>query len=413
MNDPNAELKFARLRRMQRLATSLLIAMLALLALSATFKSAHPWLQWVQAFAAAASVGAIADWFAVVALFHHPLGVPFPHTAIVPANKDRIGASLGEFVEHNFLTAENVIRKLEARNLSSFGADWLSHRPNSEHLAERACALIPNMLDALGDEDVKRFVDRMITPQLRALDLAGIAGSILSVLTAEGRHQELLSRALRVLEAWITANRATIKAKFGEASRYTPGFLDSYIVTRFVDGIIALLREVARNPEHEMRRRFDAATDEFVRKLSTSAAFREQAEVFKRELLEHLEREAYYQAVWRDIKERLIADLAAEHSLIRGQLADAFVKLGSGLRDDHALQAKLNSWLLKAIEAMVIRHRHQVSTLITEVVRGWDASEITQKMELEIGKDLQYIRINGTLVGGTVGLALHAFIGLM
>ena len=411
MNDPNAELKLARLRSMQRLATALLAAMLVLLALSATFKNAHPWLQWVQAFAAAASVGAIADWFAVVALFHHPLGIPFPHTAIVPENKDRIGASLGEFVEHNFLTAENVLRKLELRNLSSEAADWLSHRPNAEHLAERACALIPNMLDALEDEDVWRFVDRVITPQLRALDLARIAGSILAVLTAEGRHQQLLGRALQVLEAWITANRATIKAKFGEASKYTPGFLDSYIVNRFVDGIVVLLHDVARNPEHEMRRRFDAATDEFVRKLSTSAEFKEQAEVFKRELLDHLEREAYYQIVWRDIKQRLIADLGAERSMIRSQVTDAFLKLGSGLKDDHALQEKLNGWLLKAIEVIVIRHRQQVSTLITEVVRGWDAREITQKMELEIGKDLQYIRINGTLVGGTVGLLLHAVTG--
>ena len=411
MNNSSAQSKLARLRGMQRIATSLLVAMLALLALCAVFKADYPWLHWVQAFAAAASVGAIADWFAVVALFHHPLGIPFPHTAIVRENKDRIGASLGEFVEHNFLTVENVIRKLEERNLSSTAADWLCHRPNSEQLAERACALVPNMLDALEDEDVRRFVDRVITPQLRALDLAGIAGSILSVLTAEGRHQHLLSKGLKVLEAWLTANRTTIKAKFSEASKYTPGFLDSYIVNRFVDGIITLLREVAHNPEHEMRRRFDAATDEFVHKLSSSAEFKEHAEVFKRELLDHLEREAYYQVVWRDVKKRLIDDLAAERSMIRAQVADAFVKLGSGLKEDHALQAKLNGWLLRAIEVVVVRHRHQVSTLITEVVRGWDAREITQKMELEIGKDLQYIRINGTLVGGTVGLLLHTVTG--
>lgn len=413
MDDPHVELKYARLRYMQRLATSLLIAMLALLALSATFKTSHPWLQWVQAFAAAATVGAIADWFAVVALFHHPLGVPFPHTAIVPANKDRIGASLGRFIEHNFLTTENVIRKLEQRNLSSALADWLLRRANSENLAGRACALIPTMLNALGDEDVRRFVDRTITPQLRALDLASIASSILSVLTAGGRHQVVLGQVLKALEAWLTANRGTIKPKFAEASKYTPGFLDSYIVNRFVDGIIALLHEVTRNPEHEMRRRFDAATDEFIRNLNTSADFRDQAEVLKQELLAHLEREAYYQAVWRDIKERLLADLAGDHSLIRSQLTEAFVTLGSGLRDDRALQGKLNAWLLQAIEDMLVRHRHQVSTLITEVVRGWDTREVAEKMELEIGKDLQYIRISGTLVGGTVGLLLHAFTGLM
>ena len=411
MNDPNAELKLARLRYMQRLATGLLIMMLLLLALSATLKGAHPWLHWVQAFAAAASVGAIADWFAVVALFHHPLSIPFPHTAIVRENKDRIGASLGEFVEHNFLTAENVIRRIEERNLSRWAADWLCQRPNSEHLAERAAALIPNMLDALDDEDVKRFIDRIVTPQVRALDLARIAGSVLSVLTAGGRHQELLGRALRALEAWLSNNRAAIKAKFSEASKYTPGFLDSYIVNRFVDGVIALLRDVASNPNHEMRRRFDAATDEFIRKLSTSTEFKERAEELRRELLEHIEREAYYEVVWRDTKKRLLADLSDERSLIRSQVTEALIKLGRGLRDDLALQAKLNAWMLKAIEAMVIRHRHQVSLLITEVVRGWDAREITQKMELEIGKDLQYIRINGTLVGGTVGLLLHSVTG--
>jgi uncharacterized membrane-anchored protein YjiN (DUF445 family) len=297
MDDPHVELKYARLRYMQRLATSLLIAMLALLALSATFKTSHPWLQWVQAFAAAATVGAIADWFAVVALFHHPLGVPFLHTAIVPGNKDRIGASLGQLIEHNFLTAQNVIRKLEQRNLSSVLTDWLVQRANCENLAGRACALIPSMLNALGDEDVRRFVDRTITPQLRRLDLASIAGNILAVLTAGGRHQVVLGQVLKALEAWLSANRGAIKSKFAEASKYTPGFLDTYIVNRFVDGIIALLHEVARNPEHEMRRQFDAATDEFIHKLKTSADLQQQAEVLKQELLVHLEREAYYHAV--------------------------------------------------------------------------------------------------------------------
>jgi uncharacterized membrane-anchored protein YjiN (DUF445 family) len=271
--------------------------MVALLALSATLKTSHPWLQWVQAFSAAAMVGAIADWFAVVALFHHPLGVPFLHTAIVPGNKDRIGASLGQLIEHNFLTAQNVIRKLEQRNLSSVLTDWLVQRANCENLAGRACALIPSMLNALGDEDVRRFVDRTITPQLRRLDLASIAGNILAVLTAGGRHQVVLGQVLKALEAWLSANRGAIKSKFAEASKYTPGFLDTYIVNRFVDGIIALLHEVARNPEHEMRRQFDAATDEFIHKLKTSADLQQQAEVLKQELLVHLEREAYYHAV--------------------------------------------------------------------------------------------------------------------
>ncbi len=413
MIDPHAELKTARLRYMQRLATALLIAMLILLILSASFKSAYPWLQWVQAFAAAATVGAIADWFAVVALFHHPLGLPFPHTAIIPANKDRIGASLGHFVEHNFLTPENVIREMERRNLTLAAADWLADRSNVDKVAAGVCSLIPAALNTLGDQDFRRFVDRAVAPQLRKLNVARIAGDILTVLTAGGRHQALLDRALHAGEGWLIANQEMIKAKFGMASKFTPGLLDTYIVNKFVAGIVALLHEVASDSDHPIRRQFDAYTQEFIHQLKTSADYREQAEVLKREFLTHLEREDYYGRVWGDIKQRILADLADDDSLLRAHIAEALAGLASGLRADYPLQARLNAWLLQATEALLLRHAHQVSRLITEVVKGWDARDVGRKMELEIGKDLQYIRISGTLVGGTVGLLLHAIIGVL
>lgn len=413
MNDPYVELKYARLRRMQWLATTLLGAMLVLLALSVAFRTHYPWLHWVQAFATAATVGAIADWFAVVAMFHHPLGLPIPHTAIIATNKDRIGEALGRFVEHNFLTAENVIRKLQQRNLARAVAEWLADPANSEGVAERAAALIPAMLNALDDDDVRRLVERTIAPSLAKFDAARAAGNVLSVLTAGGRHQALLDQALQAVEGWLAAHRDMIKAKFGEASRYTPDFVDSYVVNKIADGIIALLHEVARDADHEIRRQFDAATEDFIQQLKTSPAYREQGQAIKREFLEHLQRDQYHRVVWNDIKQMLIADLAGERSLIRAQVAEAVAKLGSSLADDSVLQAKLNGWLLQAIGAMLRRHRHQVSGLITDVVKGWDAREVADKVELEIGKDLQYIRINGTLVGGTVGLLLHLATGLM
>jgi uncharacterized membrane-anchored protein YjiN (DUF445 family) len=245
------------------------------------------------------------------------------------------------------------------------------------------------------------------------MDVARIAGNVLSVLTAENRHQALLDRALIALEEWITANRGMIEAKFSEASKYTPSFVDAYIVNKFAAGVIALLHEVAHNPEHEIRRQFDLATQEFIHNLKTSAQYREQGEVIKHDFIEHIKREEYYRIVWNDIRERLTADLANEQSLVRTNVAEALAKLGSGLRDDAALQAKLNGWLMKAIEALLLQHRHQVSRLITDVVKGWDALEVGQKIELEVGKDLQYIRINGTLVGGTVGVLLHAATGIM
>lgn len=413
MIDPHAELKHARLRYMQRLATALLVAMLILLALSASFKTAYPWLHWVQAFAAAATVGAIADWFAVVALFHHPLGLPFPHTAIVPANKDRIGASLGHFVEHNFLTPANVIREMERRNLTMVAAVWLADRANVDKVTARVCSLIPAALNTLGDHDFRRFIDRAVAPQLAKLNVARIAGDILTVLTAGGRHQALLDRALRAGEGWLVANQEMIKAKFSAASKYTPGILDHYIVNKFVAGIVALLHEVASDSAHPIRRQFDALTNEFILKLKTSPDYHAQGEALKREFLQHLEREDYYTIVWDDIKQRILADLADDHSVLRAHVAETISKLASGLRNDHVLQARLNAWLLQALETLLVRHGHQVSRLITEVVSGWDAREVGKKMELEIGKDLQYIRISGTLVGGTVGLLLHAIIGVL
>jgi len=412
MKDSLSDEKYLRLRGMQRLATALLVAMVALLVLTELFEGRHPLLPWVQAFAAAATVGAIADWFAVVALFHHPLGLPLPHTAIVARNKDRIGESLGRFVEQNFLTAENVVRKLGQRNLSLEAARWLSRPENAAEVAGLLCAFVPQLVDALGDEDVKRLFDRSVGSQLRKIDLAEAASAILVTLTAGGRHQALLDRALIALENGLLANQAEIARKFGDASKYTPRVLDRFIVAKFVAGIIGLLHEVARNPEHEMRRAFDQATARFIERLATEPEYRVHAEAFKQALLDHLEREKYYQVVWEDLRMRVQSDLAAEDSRIRRHLGETLVKLGTGLAEDAGLQVKLNGWLLHTVETAVVRHRHQVSALITEVVRGWDAREVSEKMELEIGKDLQYIRINGTLVGGVAGLAIHALTSL-
>jgi uncharacterized membrane-anchored protein YjiN (DUF445 family) len=392
---------------MQWLATSLLGAMLVLFLVSAAYQSTHPTLHWVRAFAEAGAVGAMADWYAVVALFRHPLGLPIPHTAIIPKNKDRIGESLANFVEHNFLTPENVVRELARHNAAKALAEWLTVPANSRGVADSVCDAIPAILDALEDEDVKRFFDRTVTPQLAKLDISRIAGNALQALTAGERHQALLDRALQALERWLATNKGLVKAKFGEASRYTPAFLDSYIVDKFVEGIVALLREVGDNPQHELRLRFDEATQELTRNLRTSAEYRERGEALMHDLVEHLAKERYYRQLWDDVKLRVRADLAGDRSLIRETVESALVTLGKGLLDESAVQRKLNTWSLSAVETAVLRYRHQASRVITEVIKSWDAEEVARKVELEIGRDLQYIRFNGTLVGGIVGVVLH------
>ena len=406
-DDALAAGKHAKVRRTKWLASSMLLAMLGLLALSAAYRDAHPWLDWVHAFAEAAAVGAIADWFAVTALFRHPLGLPIPHTAIIPKNKDEIGTSLGQFVEHNFLTPDNVIRKLEQRNLARAGADWLAVPEHSEQVAKRVCAQIPLLLEKLEDKDLQRLLDRAITPQLERLDLARVAGEALDMLTADSRHQALLDQGLKALDVWLSDNRLLIQAKFSETSKYTPVVLDNYIANRFVDGVLSLLHEVAANPQHELRSRFDQATREFIGKLKTSPEYQQRGEAIKRDLLTHLRREQYYRELWAALKSRVLADLAGDRSVFREHVAAALMAVANALRDDAALQHKLNGWTLQALEGLMVRHRHQVSLLITDVVKSWDAREVSERVEMEIGKDLQFIRINGTVVGGMVGVLLH------
>lgn len=403
----HAEMKRTQLRRMRWLATSLLGAMLALLVASAAYESAHPLLHWVRAFAEAAAVGAMADWYAVVAMFRRPLGLPIPHTAIIPENKDRIGDSLANFVEQNFLTPENVMRKLAEHDAARAVAEWLSEPGNSRPLARDVCQFIPGILAALEDEDVRRFFEDTVIAQLSTMDVSRIAGRVLALLTERDRHQALLDRVLSAAETWLTAHQGLIREKFGEASKYTPDFLDRYIVDKFVSGIVALLHEIAADPQHELRRQFDQATRELVHQLKTTPEYRQRGASLVRDVIDHLRKESYYRDLWRDIRLRIQADVASDRSVIRDHVESALITLGRGLLNEPPLQDKLNAWWLDAAEKMVLRFRHEISSLIRDVVKSWDADEVARKVELEIGKDLQYIRINGTVVGGAVGIALH------
>jgi uncharacterized membrane-anchored protein YjiN (DUF445 family) len=399
--------KQARLRRMRWLASSLLGAMVVLLLLSHSLQSAYPWLQWVRAFAEAGAVGALADWYAVVALFRRPLGLPLPHSAIVASNKDRIGESLGAFVEQNFLTPENIVERLAEHNTAKALAEWLANGANSRQVAAVVAGLTPGALNAIEDEDVRGFIDRTLTPQLLKLNFSGMAAKVLSALTEDNRHQALLDRGLRLVDDWLAANQGLIKAKVSEVSRYTPGFIDSFIVGRFVDGIRTLLHEIAINPHHELRLQFDNAVRDLIAELETSADYRKHGQALMREIVEHLTQESYYRYLWDKIRLRLQADLDSSQSLVRGYMADATVVVAKELLAEPAVQRKLNAWWLSLAEKLVQRYRHQISALITSVVKSWDAEEVATKLELEIGPDLQYIRINGTLVGGMAGILLH------
>ncbi|MDQ6767252.1 MAG: DUF445 domain-containing protein [Candidatus Eremiobacteraeota bacterium] len=399
--------KLASLQRMQGIALALLLTMVALLAVTSVNLAAHPWTAWLKAFAEAAVVGAVADWFAVVALFRHPLGMPISHTAIIPNNKDRIGESLGRFVEENFLTPENVIQRLARVNIAKVGGTWLAEPANSDRAAGGICAMVPRLLTMIQDEDVARFLTRTLLGELEKVNLSPVAGEVLELVTSGEQYQALFDDALKGIERLITTNQTLILEKFGEASKYTPGFVDQYIVDRFVAGIVRLLQEVIADPQHPLRMQFADSIRKLIEKLKTSPEMNERGAAIKRQIIEHLRTKPYYAALWNDIKKRILADVAADQSRLRETASSLLNALGSGLAKDQVMQHKLNEWLLGALQTLMLAHRHQISLLITDVVKSWDARDVSEKIELEIGKDLQFIRLNGTLVGGCVGVLLH------
>jgi uncharacterized membrane-anchored protein YjiN (DUF445 family) len=406
--DAGADGKAHGLNRMRRTASALLLLMTVLLMACIAWQADHAWLAWPRAFAEAGMAGAIADWYAVVALFRHPLGLRLPHTAIIPHNQPRIADSLGSFVEDNFLKPELIIGRLSGHNTAQALSRWLAQPENSRGVADAIADSLAGLLHGMEEADIAWFFDHVVTPQLRTLDVARVMGDMLDVLTAGDRHQPLLDRGLATLEKWLTSNADMIRAKFSEASRYTPAPLDAYIVRKFIEGILALLREVAASPEHELRRQFDEALQTLIVQLRTSAMHRRFGKSLLRDCIRHFRHAGGYRALLDWLRTRVAGDLGREPSALRDALSRALSSIGKRVDRDDTIQRKLNAWWLALAHELVVRYRHLLSAFIAEVVKSWNADEVSRKIESEIGRDLQFVRINGTIVGGMVGVLIHA-----
>jgi uncharacterized membrane-anchored protein YjiN (DUF445 family) len=389
-------------------ATCLLAGTFVLLLVCVLYQTEYPWLAWLRSFAEAGTVGAIADWYAVVALFRHPFGLPIPHTAIIPRNQQRIADSLGNFVEENFLAPDLITARLKNHNVANAVSQWLADRANSETVADAIVESLPGLLNAIDEEEVARFFDRIVIPRLRTLDVSRAAGHVLQILAEADRHQPLVDRGLSALEQWLINNSGLLKAKFSEASRYTPARFDAYIVDRFVDGLVTLVHEVVDNQDHALRRQFDGALQDLVVQLQTSGAYRRFGKSLMRDCIRHFRNEDYYRLLLDHVRQHVIDDLDSRQPAARGVATALLVSLGKAIAGAPAIQHKLNAWWLDIAHSLVVRYRGQLPVLITEVVKSWNAQEVSRKIEAEIGRDLQYVRINGTLVGGMAGVLLHA-----
>jgi uncharacterized membrane-anchored protein YjiN (DUF445 family) len=395
------------LARMRRIATGLLIAMIALLVAARLGQPAHPWLGFVRAFAEAATVGACADWFAVTALFRRPLGLPIPHTAIVPRNKDRIGAGLGSFIETNFLSPELVEQKLRSLDIAGSAATWLAQPANAGFLAERIAAAIPASLRTIDDDQVGAFVEVVLLDQIRGIRLAPLAGRILSVLIANDHHHALFDALLDGAARFLERNRVVVREHVQRRSWWwIPKYVDDKVADALLAGLQASLAEM-RAPDNDWRRQFEAGLAGLVAQLQDDPDTVARGERLKDDVVASPLMRDYLASVWRETKARVLADLAAPRSLTKTWLAGMLETIGTRIAADLAQQRVVDGWIVGLALTHVVPHRRALGGFIAGVVERWDARTFVAKLEAEVGPDLQYIRISGTVVGGLVGLVIY------
>jgi uncharacterized membrane-anchored protein YjiN (DUF445 family) len=392
---------------MKHLALLLLLLMAVLFAV--TLNRPEAWAGWLHAFAEAGMVGAFADWFAVVALFRHPMGIPIPHTAIIPRRKNEIGDNLAAFVAEHFLHPDVVRAKLDSANLASTTARWLNSPRGHERVLDLCMRSVQWILGALHEDRVRHFIGRLGSRQLAQIDLAPLLGRTLDWLVQGGRHQEMLTRALQLGVVTLHDNREAIRGSVQrESPWWMPGFVDDKILVQMLDRIETLLLEMSLDADHRLRGDFDRWVMRWADELQHSPEYRRWGEQFREGLFENEDLQDYLYRLWDDLVTGLESDLEHPESATRNQLSILVTGLAEELERDEAVQAWVNDWLIEATVSVVSENRTAIASLISDTVRSWDAAETSDRIEMAIGRDLQFIRVNGTLVGGLVGLAIHA-----
>jgi uncharacterized membrane-anchored protein YjiN (DUF445 family) len=375
----------------------------------------HPAWGYVAAFAEAAMVGAIADWFAVVALFRHPLGLPIAHTAIIPSNKNRIGENLATFICANFLSTEQVLAKLTQFDPAARLAAWLAAPRHAEGLASHFAAFLRYTIGVLDDERVRTFFGGTVVARLEQVDVSRLAGRLLDLLTAGRRHQRLLDAMLRQLAHML--DDEVIKAEVAEVVAAEVKYLrfvgldkvaGSYATEKMVGAVVRLVGELGGDPEHPLRGRFDQFVAEFIGRLQHDPELRMKGEAVKQELLAHPALTDYLHGLWGQAIAWIQSDLVATDSALRDQVALGARAVGERLGADAAMQGWINEQIRTAAPRWIERYREDIRRYIIARVADWNAAEMTNELERNIGRDLQFIRINGTLVGGLVGLAIYS-----
>lgn len=397
------------IRRAKRRATGLLVLVAVAFLIVAFTTEDEGTAGYVRAGLEAAMVGGLADWFAVVAIFRHPLGIPIPHTAVIVSRKDAFGETLGQFVQEHFLNAATVGDRVRAAGVADRASTWLVEEENAEKVAGHGAELVVRLADVVRDDDLVHMAETEIRARLDRVDVAPFAGRLLDIVTEEGRHRELVDGVLRGLDGFLAENEELLRRRFGEESPWwMPDVIDERIFERLLDGVRAIIRGDTVGGSDELRQRIDVAVQRIVDRLEHDDVWRSRAEELKDELLDHPALRGFLDSLWVDTKATLREQAVDGGSLLRRRLTETVRDAAARFREDDALMQRADDLAESTVRAVIETFGDEITRLIASTIEQWDGDETADRLELLLGRDLQFIRINGTVVGGLAGLAIHA-----
>jgi uncharacterized membrane-anchored protein YjiN (DUF445 family) len=399
------------LRRMKLVAVSFLVGatVIFLVCTWAQSQGAAPWVGYVRAAAEAGMVGALADWFAVTALFKHPLGIPIPHTAIIRRKKDQLGEGLGSFVRQNFLNPSVVETKIRGAEIAGRLGKWLAEPANATRVADESATVLRVGVELLRDEDVQQVIDKMIVRRIAEPQWGPPVGRVLATMLAENRQEALIQLLCdRAFEWSLNAGETIERVVVRDSPSWSPKFVDQLLGDRIHRELMDFTDKVRRDPNHELRQSANRFLFEFANDLQNDPATVAKAESVKEQLMARDEVSRAAETAWRTLKRLVLEGVDDPSSALRSRIAESVVRLGESLCSDAELRDKVDNWIVRGAQHLVGRYGVEITAIITETIERWDADEASRRIELHVGRDLQFIRINGTVVGALAGLVIYS-----
>ena len=406
----NDEEKRIQLRKYKMFATGLFVLMAVVFVLMTVLEKDNPahWIGYIRAFSEAAMVGALADWFAVTALFHHPLGLKIPHTNLIENSKERIGDNLGNFVVSNFLSPKNIRPYIQKIKISHFVGDWLSKTRNQENLVKELSHIVLDILHKLDDAAVVHFIGNKAKEMSDDLKINRIVGNSIEYVLDKKDHQKMITNLSRQIKDYVINNQDIVKERVKKESYFLiPKFVDDTIAEKITGGLSKFFEEVESDPEHSLRAEITKKLYAFSADIQSEAKWEDEFRSIKNNFLKEEKLTQYSKDIWISIKKSLSKELEEDGSALKTYLRKNLTELSQNLQTDEKLQYKIDHWVRVTAYKYILKNTHQAANLISSTVGNWQGKELSEKLELEVGKDLQFIRVNGTLVGGLVGLIIY------